>query len=227
MLEHVENREQLPHARKRHLLRLARPHKPIVELMQDMVVAHPHEGAMYSAARTCARPPQHLREELATVPVERCESPRPLGGRESRPACHQAPPARCRARSAAASPAPATPPANAASGRCRGLELLFQDGQDAVDGAGRRGARVAALQLGRPHLNDLSAASRGLPVRGRQQGPTAALRHRSPHRSGRSRSVDAVCLRQLALRAGEVTNLTGVDHRRNTGGAERDGQGHP
>ena len=39
--------------------------------------------------------------------------------------------------------------------------------------------------------------------------------------------VDTVCLRQLALRAGEFTNLARVDDgNRNTGGGERGGQGH-
>ena len=44
--------------------------------------------------------------------------------------------------------------------RSLSTQLLFQDGQDAVDPALDDGERaLAALQLGRPHLNDLSAAS--------------------------------------------------------------------
>ena len=87
---------------------------------------------------------------------------------------------------------------------------------------------MAALQLGRPHLDHLPAASderfqfTGLSRDQRLSYDAAHLTEVGDH-SG----VDAVCLRELALRAGEVTNLTGVDHgNRNTDGAERDGQGY-
>ena len=107
-------------------------------------------------------------------------------------------------------------------------QFLFEGSQVAVDPVlDERECAWAVLQLGRPHLDDLPAASdqrfqfTGGSRDQRLSYDTAHLTEVGDH-SG----VDAVRLCELALRAGEVTNLTGVDDgNRDTGGSERGGQG--
>ena len=68
---------------------------------------------------------------------------------------------------------------------------------------------LAALQLGRPHLDDLPAASdEGFQFTGGSRDQR--LRYDIAHltKVGDHCSVDAVCFRELALRASEFTNLS-------------------
>ena len=196
---------------------------------------------MYSAARTCARPPQHLREPL-NLPLSRLSGATPTIAAACRRSREPSSGRSASRLKTVTGPMPGTLRSSSSRSRHTGfsrkrcVSSLWRSRSSSSKAARLRSILCctigsvlgAVLQLGRPHLDDLPAASdqrfqfAGSSRDQRLSYDTAHLAEVGDH-SG----VDAVRLCELALGAGEVTNLTGVDDgNRDTGGGERGGQGH-